>query len=133
MSEDVIERDTGGGRGRFPSCGNGRNGFPPSSRRDIRLELPPEPEPARFTGWSSIASLPATFPHGMPGLATEPSENVQNQLNVPAATGTRQERIDVGNADRVAMASQTEPMREESSNTGRTYNTYRYRTPKTTT
>ena len=60
LSEDVAERDIGGGRGRFHSRGNGRNGhdrdFQPSSRRDIRLELPPEPEPARFTDWSSIAS-----------------------------------------------------------------------------
>ena len=45
LSEDVTERDTGGGRGRFHSCGNGRNGqdrngFLPSSRRDIRLEMP---------------------------------------------------------------------------------------------
>ena len=55
------------------------------------MELPPEPEPARFTDWSSIASLPATFPHGTPGISTEPNENVQNQLNVPAAIGTRQE------------------------------------------
>ena len=46
LSEDVAERDIGGGRGRFHSRGNGRNGydrdgFQPSSRRDIRLELPP--------------------------------------------------------------------------------------------
>ena len=118
LSEENTERDTGGGRGRFNSCGNGRNGqdrngFPPSSRRDIRLELPPEPEPSRFTDWSSIASLPATFPHGTPDIATEPSENVPNQLSVPAAIGTRQEGIDVGNVDRVTMASQTEPMRED--------------------
>ena len=46
LSEDVTERDTDGGRGRFHSRGNGRNGqdrngFPPSSRRDVRLGLPP--------------------------------------------------------------------------------------------
>ena len=46
LSDDVAERDIGGGRGRFHSRGNGRNGydrdgFQPSSRRDIRLELPP--------------------------------------------------------------------------------------------
>ena len=113
LSEDVAERAIGGGRGRFPSRGNERNGFPPSSRRDIRLELPPEPEPSRFTDWSSIASLPAIFPHGMPDIVTEPSENMPNQLSVPAAIGTGQERIDVGNADRVPVASQTELMRED--------------------
>ena len=40
LSENVTERDTGGGGGRFHSRGNGRNGqdrngFPPTSRRDI--------------------------------------------------------------------------------------------------
>ena len=48
LSEDVTESDIGGGRGRFRLHGNGRNGhnrdgFQPSSRRDIRLELPHEP------------------------------------------------------------------------------------------
>ena len=75
--------------------------------------MPPEPEPARFTDWSSISSPPATFPHGTPGILTEPSENVPNQLNVPAAETTRSERMDVGNADRATMALQTEPMRED--------------------
>ena len=118
LSEEVTERDTGGGQGRFHSCGNGRNGqdrngFPPSSRRDIRLELPPEPEPSRFTDWSSIASLPATFPHGMPDIATEPSENVPNQLNVPAAIGTRQERDEVGVSEGIAIAPQQDVLRED--------------------
>ena len=67
LSEDITERDIGGGRGRFHSRGNGRNGydrngFPPTSGRDIRLELPPEPEPARFTDWSSIASPACNIP-----------------------------------------------------------------------
>ena len=78
-------------------------------RRDVRLEMPPEP--SRFSDWSSNASPPATFPHGMPGVS-EPSENVQNQLNVPPAETTRPERIDVSNAERVTIALQTEPMRE---------------------
>ena len=116
LSEDLADRDTGRGRGRFPSRGNerndqDRNGFPPSVGRDIRLELPPEP--ARFTDWSSISSPPATFPHGMPGISVEPSENVPNQLNVPATETTRSERIVVGNVDRANMASQTEPIRED--------------------
>ena len=117
MSEDLADRDIGRGRGRFPSRGNGRNGqdrngFPPSVGRDIRLELPPEPEPARFTDWSSISSPPATFPHGTPGIMTEPNENVPDQLNMPVAETTRLEGIDVDNVDRITMASQTEPMRE---------------------
>ena len=52
--------------------------------------MPPEPEPSRFLDWSSMASPPATFPHGTPGVLTEPSENVQNQLNVPTTEETRQ-------------------------------------------
>ena len=99
--------------------GNGRNGhdrddFQPSSRRDIRLELPPEPEPARFTDWSSIASPPATFPHGMPGISTEPTDSVQNQLNVPAAIGTRQEREEINISEGVAIAPQQDVLREDS-------------------
>ena len=118
LSEDLADRDTGRGRGRFPSPGNGRNGqdrngFPSSSGRDIRLELPPEPEPARFTDCSSISSPPATFPHGTPGIPTEPSENMQNQWHMPATETTRSERMGVSNADRATMASQTEPMRED--------------------
>ena len=118
LNEDVTERDTGGGWGRFYARGNGRNGqdrngFPPSTRRDIRLELPPEPEPSRLTDWSSIASPPATFPHGMPGISTEPSGNVQNQLNVPAAIGTRQERDKVGISEGVTIAPQQDVLRED--------------------
>ena len=118
LSEDLADRDTGRGQGRFPSHGNGRNdqdrnGFPPSVGRDIRLELPPEPEPARFTDWSSISSPPVTFPHGTPGISVEPSENVPNQLNVPATETARSERIAVGNVNRATMASQTEPIRED--------------------
>ena len=99
-------------RGRFHSRGNGRNGqdrngFLPSSRRDIRLEMPPEPEPSRFSDWSSIASPPATFPHGTPGISKEPSKNVQNQLNVPTTEETRQERIEVHAAEGVVIAPQT--------------------------
>ena len=114
LSEDVTERDTGGGRGRFHSHGNGRNGqdrngFPPSSRRDIRVEMPPEPEPSRFSDWSSIASPPArTSPHGVPDV-----QPTQNQLNVPAAIGTRQERDEVGISEGVAIVPQTDVLRED--------------------
>ena len=98
--------------------GNGRNGhdrvFHPSSRRDIRLELPPEPEPARFTDWSSIALPPATFPHGTPGISTDPTDHVQNQVNVPAAIGARQERGEINIAEGVAIAPQQDVLREDS-------------------
>ena len=116
LSEDVTERDTGGGRGRFHSRGNGRNGqdrngFLPSSRRDIRVEMPPEPEPSRFSDWSSIASPPArTSPHGEPDV-----QPTQNQLNVPAAIGTRQERDEVGISKGVAIVPQTDVLREDQS------------------
>ena len=114
LSEDVTERDTGGGRGRFQSRGNGRNGqdrngFPPTSGRDIRLEMPPELEPSRFSDWSSIASLPArTSPHGVPDV-----QPTQNQLNVSAAIGTRQERDEVGISEGVAIVPQTDVLRED--------------------
>ena len=78
--------------------------------RDIRLELPPEPEPNRHSDWGSTSSPSVTFPHGMPGISTEPSGNVQNQLNVTTTETTRSERLDVGNAD---IALQTEPVRED--------------------
>ena len=87
--------------------------FQPSSRRDIRLELPPEPEPARFTDWSSIASPPATFPHGMPGISTEPTDSVQNQVDVPAAIGTRQEREEINIAEGVAIVPQQNVLGED--------------------
>ena len=68
LNEDVTERDSGGGRGRFHFHGNGRDqngqyrsGFASThdeGRRDIRLEMPPEPEPSRFSDWSSLGSPP---------------------------------------------------------------------------
>ena len=62
--------------------------FPPTSRRDIRLEMPPEPEPSGFLDWSSLASLPArTSHHGALEVQAEQSNNArnQNQLNVLTA------------------------------------------------
>ena len=77
------------------------------------MELPPEPEPARFTDWSSIASPPATFPHGMPGISTEPTDSMQNQVNVPVAIGTRQEGEVVNIAEGVAIVPQQDVLRED--------------------
>ena len=82
-------------------------------RRDIRLEIPPEPEPSRFSDWSSLASPPArTSPHDAPGVQTEPSENAQNQLNVSTTGETRQERIEVSNTEGVVIAPQTDQLRD---------------------
>ena len=73
------------------------------------MELPPEPEPSRFTDWSSIASPPArTSPHGVPDV-----QPTQNQLNVPAAIGTRQERDEVGISEGVALVPQMDVLRED--------------------
>ena len=90
LCEDVTERDMGGGQRGFHSRGNGRNqngqyrgGFASAQeerRREIRLEMPPEPEPSRFLDWSSLSSLPVrTSPHGAPDVQTEQSNNAQNQ------------------------------------------------------
>ena len=71
--------------------------------------MPPEPEPSRFLDWSSIASLPArTSPHGVPDV-----QPTQNQLNVPAAIGTRQERDEVGISEGVAIVPQMDVLRED--------------------
>ena len=73
------------------------------------MELPPEPGPSRHSDWSSISSPPArTSPHNAPDV-----QPAQNQLNVPTTVTTRSERIDVGNAERVTIALQTEPVRED--------------------
>ena len=106
----------------IPGVRNPTEDTPPTHRRLAEND--------RFTDWSSIASPPATFPHGMPDKSTELGENIPNQVNGPAAETTRSEGIDVGNVDRATIASQTEPIERRSSNTGKTYNTYRYWTPK---
>ena len=123
LSEDVTERDTGGGCGRLHFRGNGRSqngqyrsGFASAQdegRRDIRLEMPPEPEPSRFSDWSSLASPPTrTSPHNAPGVQTEQSDNAQNQLNVSTTGETRQERIEVSNSEGVTISPQTDQLRE---------------------
>ena len=123
LSEDVTERDTGGGCRRFHFRGNGRNqngqyrsGFASAQdegRRDIRLEMPPEPEPSRFLDWSSLASPPArTSPHNVPGVQTEQSDNAQNQLNVSTTRETRQERIEISNSEGITISPQTNQLRE---------------------
>ena len=102
------------GMGGFHFRGNGqyRGGFASSrdeGRRDVRLELPPEPGPYRHSNWSSVASLPArTSHHGAPDV-----QPAQNQLNVPATNGTRQERDEAGISEGVTIAPQTDVLRED--------------------
>ena len=119
LNEDVPGRDLGGGRGRFPFHGNGRDqngqyrsGFASTrdeGRRDIRLEMPPEPEPSRFSDWSSVGSPPTrTSPYNVPHVSTEQNDNIQNQLN----TETRQERVEVSNSNGATVVPQTELLRE---------------------
>ena len=80
---------------------------------DIRLEMPPEPEPSRFSDWSSLGSPPArTSPQNVPGVQTEQSDNAQNQLNVSTTGETRQERIEVSNSEGVTISPQTDQLRE---------------------
>ena len=78
----------GGGRGRTSFCGNGRGqnmlqrnmeynrqdrnwltSTNVEGRNDIRPEMPPDPEPSRFSDWSSLGSLPTrTSPHSAPDI-----------------------------------------------------------------
>ena len=62
--------------------------------------MTPEPD------WSSISSPPArTSPHG----DIQPD---QNQLNVPTASESRQERVVIGDAEGVTIAPQMDVLRE---------------------
>ena len=72
--------------------------------------MPPQPEPSRFSDWSSLASPPArTSPRGVPGVQTEQSNNAQNQLNVSTTGETRQE---ISNSEGVTISPQTDQFRE---------------------
>ena len=133
LNEDITERDSGGGRGRSNFRGNrrgqndlqrnweyyrqDRNGFTSThdeGRRDIRLEMPPEPEPSRFSDWSSLGSPPArTSPHSAPDVQAEQIDNIQNQLNVSTVGETRLERVETSNLERVNISPQTEQPRED--------------------
>ena len=76
--------------------------------------MPPEPEPSRFTDWSSLRSPPTrTSPHSAPDIQAEQIDNVQNQLNVSTAGETRLERVETSNPERVNISPQTEQPRED--------------------
>ena len=75
--------------------------------------MPPEPEPSRFSDWSSLGSPPArTSPHSAPDVQTEQNNNTQNQLNVSNTRETRLERVEVGNSEGVTIAPQPDLLRE---------------------
>ena len=80
-------------------------------RSDIRLEMPPEPEPSRFSDWSSLGSLPArTSPQSTPDRRVEQSKNIQNQLNAPSIVETRTERV---RTEEVDLSPQIDQPRED--------------------
>ena len=75
--------------------------------------MPPEPEPSRFSDWSSLGSPPTrTSPHSVPGVQTEQSDNAQNQLNVSTTGEIRTERVEVSNSEGVNISPHTEQSRE---------------------
>ena len=75
--------------------------------------MPPEPEPSRFSDWSSLGSPPTrTSPHNAPGIQTGQSDNAQNQLNVSTTGETRLERVEIRNSEGVTISPQTEQLRE---------------------
>ena len=135
LNEDVTERDSGEGQGRTNFRGNrrgqnvlqsnweyyrqDRSGLTSThdeGRRDIRLEMPPEPGPSRFSDWSSLGLPPTrTPPHGAPDVQAEQIENLQNQLSVSTAVETRTERVETSNSEGVNISPQTEKPRENQS------------------
>ena len=83
-------------------------------RNDIRLEMPPDSEPSRFSDWSSLGSLPTrTSPHSTPDRQVEQNENTQNQLNAPSAVETRTERVRTSPSEEVDISPQTDQPRED--------------------
>ena len=83
-------------------------------RSEIRPEMPPEPEPSRFSDRNSVGSLPArTLPQSTPDRRAEQSENIQNQLNAPAAVETRTERVGTHPSEEVDISPQTDQPRED--------------------
>ena len=80
------------------------------------LEMPPDPEPSRFSDWSSLGSLPTrTSPHSAPDIQVEQNKNTQNQLNAPSAVETRPERVRTSPSEEVDISPQTDQPREDQS------------------
>ena len=75
--------------------------------------MPPEPEPSRFSDWSSLGSPPTrTSPPSAPDVQTEQHDGTQNQLNVSTTRETRQERVEASNSEGVTISPQIEQLRE---------------------
>ena len=125
LSEDVTERDTGGGRGRFHFRGNGRNqngqvrsGFASThdeGRRDIRLEMPPELEVIPDSQIGVVWHLPLQEHPLMVCLVYKQDQVkiAQNQLDVSTTGETRQERMELSTAEGIVIAPQTDQLRED--------------------
>ena len=87
-------------------------------RSDIRhdSQMPPDPEPSRFSDWSSLGSPQArTSPHSAPDIQVEQNENTKNQLSVPSAVETRPERVRTSPSEEVDISPQTDQQREDQS------------------
>ena len=87
-------------------------------RNDIRhdSQMPPDPEPSRFSDWSSLGSPQArTSPHGAPDIQVEQNKNTQIQLSVPSAVETRPERVRTSPSEEVDISPQTDQQREDQS------------------
>ena len=83
-------------------------------RNEIRPDMPPDPEPSRFSDWNSLGSPPTrTSPHSVPDIQAEQNENVQNQLTVPSAVETRSERVRTNSPGEVDVSLQMGQQRED--------------------
>ena len=75
--------------------------------------MPPEPEPSRFSDWSSLGSPSTrTSPHNAPSVRKEQSDDVQNQLNVSATGEIGPERVEASNSEGITISTQIEQLRE---------------------
>ena len=85
-------------------------------RNEIRPEMPPEPEPSRFSDWSNLGSPPTrTSPHSAPDRPVEQNKNMQNQLNLPSAVETRSVRVGISHSEDIDISPQIEQQREDQS------------------
>ena len=87
-------------------------------RSNIRhdSQMPPDPEPSRFSDWRSLGSPQArTSPHRAPDIQVEQNKNTQNQLSVPSAVETRPERVRTSPSEEVDISPQMNQQREDQS------------------
>ena len=73
--------------------------------------MPPEPEPSRFSDWSSLGTLPTrATPQSTPDRQ---AENTQNQLNTPSAMEIRTERVRTSPSEKVDLSPLIDQPRED--------------------